>query len=360
MDDEKLPLGAWEGDRDKLKNVPLGDRGDSSGLPELLQFRLHLVRLILKRERNLSAEYDYPAAFVLVDPAEFQRLKASGAFTEVRLIHTGARRLTGLVHIMTFGATSSLTIEALGDSELFNVLESAEHRGKPTFIYVPQKPISTLSFYARGCEVDECSDVPLHVSSISADQIKKAIDSVYEQELVTPDGAGPLKIWSDPAKGRPTALAERSIQQIVRIGLVAKFSPCSIRAEQSGKVGRTDLEIVEVKPSGAGELVHHALLELKVLRSWTESGSAVTGQFVRDHIDEGVKQANAYGKEKNSKIKMLSCFDMRDSDLGDSATFAHVAALADTLGVLTSRWFLYASSKAYREAIAASDTGASA
>lgn len=357
MGDRTLPIGAWEGERSQLENIVLGDRGDTVGLPEVLQFRLHVTRMVLARQRNTGAEYDHPAAFVLVTPDKYQELKLGKNYTEERLIHTGARRLTGRVHYMTVGATSSLVQEAPGDAALFSALEVATAAGRPTFVYVPQHPTSSLSYYPDGCSVDTYVDVPLCISQVTVGEVLDSITALYEQELVTPDGMGPLKIWQNSSKGWPSSTAEKAVQQLVRVGLITRFSPLSIRQEQSGKVGRTDIEIVEVRREPENASIYHALLELKVLRSYSENGAVVAPAFVQEHITDGVNQAFAYGSDKAAKEKMLCCFDMRTEDVGDASTFAHVAETASTLKVSMSRWFLYSSSEAYREALAASRSG---
>jgi hypothetical protein len=183
------------------------------------------------------------------------------------------------------------------------------------------------------------------------------VESVHKHELVTPDNSGPHKIWSDAAKGRPIQVAERFVQQLLRIGLATRFAWCSIRQEQPTKVGRTDLEIVDDRSGLPGQITHHAVLELKVLRSRGETGAVVTEVDTKQHITDGVNQAYAYGKDKNTKLGMLCCFDMRDSDEGDQKTFEHIDAVAQKLAVLLRRWFLHRSSEAYRAAQAAATAG---
>lgn len=347
------PLGAWENDREVIETTPLHDRGDISDLDQTIQFQVYVARLVRRREENLNAEFDSLAAFVLVSSEEFEALK-TGRLVE-RLIHTGARRLTRRVHFVTAAATSSVIEELPQDDETspFSQLENLGVKNHPTLIYVPQKPSSSLSYYPYGsCSDSGVTEVAINAPAVTVEKIEHAIHRVHAEELVTPDNSGPLKIWHDANGGKPTELAERSIQQLIRAGLVVGFAPYSIRQEQAGKLGRTDLEIVDDRNGQAGANIHHALLELKVLRSRGMTGISVSATETSNHISEGVDQAYSYGKDKNSRLTMLCCFDMRDSDIPDVATFEHVAAKSISLKVLLRRWYLYRTSQLYRAAVA--------
>jgi hypothetical protein len=352
---DDLPLGDWEKDRPALMAVPVGDRGDVADLDSVTQFQVYVARLINRREQNEEAEFDLAAAFVLVSPEEYEQAKI-GRSVE-RLIHTGGRRLTGRLHFVMASATSSIVEEyGTDDNALFSRLEAVSMSQHPTLLYVPQHPSSSLTFYPKGTADDDgLKIIPLKKTQVTADAISEAITDIYKQELVTPDAVGPSKLWKNAAKGYPFSDAELRVQQLLRTGLITKFTPCSVRQEQTGKIGRTDLEIVDDRSGPPGQVEHHALLELKVLRSRGETGSstAYSLKLNQAHIEEGLNQAHTYGVDKHSKIKMLCCFDMRDSNDADEVTFAHIKDKASSLSVLTKRWFLYRDSAAYRAAIAA-------
>jgi hypothetical protein len=349
----ELPLGAWEDDRELIENAPATDRGDVSDLPPDVQFRVYVARLINRREQNSAAEYDQPAAFVLVSPDAYQEARAGRS--EERLIHTGGRRLTGRIHFVTAAAMSSVVDEYTGDDKaMFERLTALALGNHPTLVYVPQRPASSLSYYPRGTATDEgIVDIPLKAGDVTPAAISAVIAAVHAHELVTPDQCEPFTIWKDASKGQPAEYAEKGIQQFLRIGLATFFAPFSIRREQPEKAGRTDLEIVNDRTGAPGHTVHHAVLELKVLRSRGSTGIAVSKPATDEHIRDGVQQAYSYGRGKNTRHKMLCCFDMRDTDEGDEKTFAHVQESATTLVVMLRRWFLYRSSEAYRTVLAA-------
>ena len=76
----------------------------------------------------------------------------------------------------------------------------------------------------------------------------------------------------------------------------------------------------------------------------------MSDKHTKDWVEEGVRQASAYRTNTSARWSALCCFDMRMDDAGDNACFAHVEELADKLDVFLRRWFLYASSSAYRKA----------
>jgi hypothetical protein len=351
--DNKLPLGAWESDRAALQTARLAGLGDAAGLPEDARFRTQVARLIIKREENENAEFDQPAAFVLVSPEEFEDLKASRDIEP--LIHTGARRLTGRIHFVQATAIRSIVEEVNGDDvAMFERIAALQLATRPTLIYVPQKPRSTLSYYPNGCESDTgMQTISLGVETVTPEAVEEVINAAHAQHFVTPDESGPYKIWKYPSSGTPVRLAEQGIQQLLRLGLIGRFLHCSIRSEQPGKIGRTDLEVVDDRSGPVGTVIHHAVLELKVLRSRGETGTAVSDKDMLDHMEEGLEQAHGYARDKNSRMGILCCFDMRDQDVGDAQSFSHISSRGAELGVRLRRWYLYRSSNAWRAAIAA-------
>lgn len=182
--------------------------------------------------------------------------------------------------------------------------------------------------------------------------ISSVVNAGYDAELCTPDNAGPVKPWENASKGFPVEEAERTVQQFLRTGLAGRFSWCSIRAEQPAKLGRTDIEVVDDRTGAPGAITHHALLELKVLRSFAHTGLPYPDSNAIDAVSKGVNQAHAYGLTHNTLLRMLCCFDMRTIDVGDSATFAHAMTDATALRVRLRRWYMYRSSALYRDAIA--------
>lgn len=348
-----LDLGAWQADRQLLAVAPRSMYGDVDQLPESVRFQVYVSRLVQLRERQTDAEAAGAAAFVLVTPTQQQALKAEGRKLD-RTVHSGQVRLAGRVHFMTYRAQSSVYEEHTGDANaVYDRIAELQCDKLPTLVYLPSDGESTLSYYPQGTYTDDgMVKVELSAGPVTEAEILIAIDAVYRNQLCTPDNCSPNKVWQDASKCRPVKEAERTVQQFVQSGLAARFHWCTILAEQPGKLGRTDLEVVDDRNGEPGTITHHALIEMKVLRSFGSTGNEYAAASNDDAIVKGLNQANSYGTAKNSLLRMLCCFDMRSKDVGDVATFSHVHADAQTLGVGLRRWYLYRSSDDMREALA--------
>lgn len=345
-----LNLGAWQGDRAKIVAAPRSTFGDIDDLPLELRFQVYVSRTIRARERQTDAETAGAAAFILVTPQQQEQLKDGRSFN--RTLHMGRVRLVGRVHFMTHRAATSAFEEYAGDANgVFDRIAELGYEHLPTMVYDASAGKTRLSYYPKGTQTDDgIVEVDLDVGPVTEAEIMSVIEAVYRTELCTPDNTGPTKIWENASKGYPIEDAERTVQQFLRVGLAARFHWCTIRAEQPSKLGRTDLEVVDDRTGEVGRVTHHALLELKVLRSFSHSGSAYTAASNQESVSKGVNQAHAYGNINNTLLRMLCCFDMRSNDIGDTTTFAHVQTEAATLCVSLKRWYLYRSSDHMREA----------
>lgn len=347
-----LDLGAWQADRPILAVAPTSLYGDVDELPEAVRFQVYVSRLVQLRERQTDTETAGAAAFVLVTPTQQQSLKAGRKLD--RTVHNGRVRLAGRVHFMTHRAMSSVYEEHSGDvNAVYDRIAELQCDRLPALVYDPSEGDSTLSYYPHGTYTDD-GLVAIHLGAgpVTEADILAAIDAVYRVKLCTPDNSGPVKLWEDAGKWHPVEQAERTVQEFVQAGLAGRFHWCTIRAEQAGKLGRTDLEVVDDRTGPAGTITHHALLEMKVLRSFGSTGAKCPPASNDEAIVKGMNQAHSYANANNSLLRMLCCFDMRSEDVGDVATFAHVQADAATLRVSLKRWYLYRSSEELRDALA--------
>lgn len=350
MASDALLLGSWEADRRQLAVAQRSDHGDVDDLPDVLRFQVHVSRMIRKRESQPGAETSGAAAFILVCPDEQDKLRAGRVWD--RLVHTGTRPLSSRVHFVTPQATSSALEAHVGDdNDLFGRIAALGYDDRPTLFYVPSDGESSLSYYPKGTRTDDdLREVVLKFGRVTEAEVNETLQAIYRSELCTPDNTGPTKLWKNELKGYPVKDAERTVQQMIRHALVGRFLWCTIRQEQPGKSGRTDLEIVDDRTGKQGTIYHHALLELKVLRSFGSTGRAYDATTIQDAIVKGVNQAHEYGTANNSVLRMLCCYDMRSDDVGDDVTFVHVKDRATTLSIRLKRWYLYRSSQDYRDA----------
>ena len=115
-------------------------------------------------------------------------------------------------------------------------------------------------------------------------------------------------------------------------------------------MGRADIHIAEHDPLDYSRLTYLAVLEIKVLRTFSDTGK--TGYSDKKNltwIEDGIKQAAAYREEHGHRVAVLCCFDMRKEDTGEEC-FEPFRSLAETRSVDLRRWYLFASSRLAREA----------
>lgn len=341
-------LGAWGADRKALERAPLTGRGNDADAPDTVRFGRNVLQLAARRERSTDAAYDRPAAFVLVPRDGFESLPAGTV--RAPLLHTGQNDITGHVHFVNAGANGHSLAYAGDAAALFDALDAAGFAGLPTLIYSPKKGASVLCWYPNGTADGADVDV-WQVNGIepTVDEITAVVDAVHKGELITPDQAQPpQRVWEKADQGHAREDAEARVQHIVRMSLLGAFRHCSIRSEQPGKDGRTDLEIVEDQGRPPEQVVHHAVLELKVLREFGSTGKKYIDRQIAEHMEDGLHQAYNYGLRRSFRTSMLCCFDMRATNAGANAVFAPLVANAARLGVHLRHWFLYRSSEHWR------------
>lgn len=352
--DKEPQLGAWSSDRTILEKTPLTGRGADSDAPNPLRFTRIITQTVARREAIPEAEYDKPAAFVLVPRNWMENIPQKAR--RQPLLHTGHRPLTGQIHLFTHATASAHSLTYEGDDEdLVDKIESLGAADFPTIIYSPHPQLSCLSWHPKGLsnpiepEILKIFNDPPTVESIT-----RAIAKTHRDELISPDQMDPSnKVWANATKGWAHEEAEKRIQQAIRLTLLGAFLHCDVRKEQPGKDGRTDLEIVQDVDHQPDQIINHAVIELKVLRERGSSGRKYNDAEIADHIRDGMNQSYWYGEKRNFRDRMLCCFDMRDKNVGPQAAFSHIKEEADSLEVDLSHWYLYRSSREWREAEAA-------
>ncbi|MBN8893841.1 MAG: hypothetical protein J0I71_03265 [Rhodanobacter sp.] len=344
--------GAWAQDEDKLKAVVLTGKGSDIDLPEDLRFLIAVRRMVLAREREPDAEFDCPAAMVLV-PAAFFEASPDGLVRRP-FLNSGNYRLTGQVHYLGVAATGRSRDYAGDDGALLDALAADHADILPTVIYLPKAGgHSKLSWFPFGvAQDDKVQTLPVAPEPPTPERIRHVIDAVYEHELKSPDQVGAsFSLWKDPAKGWAAKNAEERVQYAVRLGLSGRFSPqCRIKAEQPDKDGRTDIEIIGDFDVAPGKQTNFAVLEMKVLRERGSTGVLRSPAQIDQHVRDGLEQASTYGDDRHFEERMLCCFDMRPTNTGAAAVFAAIKDDAETLKVHLCLWYLYRASDDYRKA----------
>jgi hypothetical protein len=316
--------------------------GSNADLPNKIRFIAGVAQLIRRRLARTEGEADpgQPAVFLLGQvPRTYQNVPPP---KRVPMLDNGLTPLSGRLWFVA--------LDECDDDTLFRVVTDTVALGDvPTILFDPRPTMPQIRYYPSGLKnLDDYQLLPMADGDISLSQIFEAIDNIYRNCLITPD-AQPVagRLWENSNKWYPIRDAEGRIQLALKAGLVTAFPYCAVRHEQASVPGRVDLEIEESDPIDRGVTVRHAVLELKVLRSFGSTGDSVSLTETIEWIASGVRQAAAYRDDKEARAAALCCFDMRKEDSGESC-FEQVRDLAKEYEVRLKRWFLFASADLYR------------
>lgn len=356
--DEGENLGPWQdADLEATIRTDAGVGADA-GVPAPVRFRSNVVKLVRRRlaMEPEPAEVELPAIFLL-QPSPPDNAGPTPT-KRVPMLDNGRHDLNGKVWFVGAGPGSGhfVPFEIDDDDRLFRFVTNDLDLGDvPAIVFDPRLSDPPLRHYPNGLDDPDTFDEIAIVSvQVTFDQVCEAINRTYLEKMRTPDAQPRTgKLWKSGSKWRPHRDAEHRVQMYLEIALNSAFPTCTVRPEQSMPEGRTDIEIFENDPSERSRITQHGVLELKVLRSFSETGTKVTEKKSKDWIKSGVEQAAAYRDGKGAKWGALLCFDMRSRNVGDSACFKHVLALANTWEVLLRRWFIYGTSAQLRSALAA-------
>lgn len=350
-------LGPWsDADLRATTRANLG-LGVDACVPERIRFRGNVVKLVRRRSslKNANSDVELPAVFLL-HPSPSAKI-CSKKLTRVPMLDNGRHELNGRVWFVGAGPGSGhfVPFDVESDDELFRFVTDDLGLGDvPTIVFEPRLDDPYLRHYPNGLNTLETfEDLSLSGSQITFDNVSQAIERTYSEKMKTPDAQpGTGKLWKNQRKWWPRRDAEGRVQMYLEIALNSAFPSCVIRSEQSIAEGRLDIEILEHRADDRSMITQHGVLELKVLRSFSESGAAVSQETTKQSIESGVMQASAYRCSKKAKWGALLCFDMRKDDMGNENCFKHVIMLSKRLDVYLRRWFMYATSRQLRSAMA--------
>lgn len=356
MEPETNDLGPLNAEDLRQTALLYAGLGADDKLPPDIRFLTNVAKLIAKRNvLDNEASDPHSLAVFLLAPSTTEELKKIAH--RVPILNNGATTLNGHIWLVAEVVNSGLKLEDQipdDDDELFKFVVDSLGLGEvPAVIFDPRDLTPMIRFYSSGLlNPNECETYPAIGNEVTNDKIFDVIERIYKQCLVTPDSHSvAVKLWKRPDRCWPSSNAESVVQAILRSGLAAQFGTCDIREEQPTTVGRTDLEIEEKVLDQPGIVIRHALIELKILRSFGETGDSVSETKTLEWVDSGLEQAFAYRNDKGFKNAALCCFDMRSQDDKD-ACFNQVRDKASTLQVVLGRWYIYSSSKRYRKELA--------
>lgn len=352
-------LGTWRDANLRITaNANVG-LGADAGVPVALRFRSAVAKLVRRRLAMSGSDPDanLPAVFLLMPSPP----KTAATFSPKRVprLDSGLEALSGRVWFVGAGPGSGhfIPAEHQDDDLLYNfVTDTLALAATPAIVFDPRIPHLHVRHYPNGlADPDTFEDMDISHADVTVETVTHAITTTHKKKMITPDAqTAAIPLWIDRDRWWPHSNAEERVQGYLEIALNAAFPTCTVRTEQTGMAeGRLDIEIVENDPIDPSKITQHGILELKVLRSFGSTGRKETKRSVDEWVASGVEQAAAYRDSKRARWAALICFDMRDKDVGDTACFKHVRTLAVKLDVHLRRWFLYATSKQLRSALAA-------
>jgi hypothetical protein len=313
-----------------------------------------IAKAISARIRNdaFSSDGKILSAFFISDRsrAEAERLSAQ----RVPIVDNGSVVFAGSLWIAgpAFRGAYRHSFAHASTSEIFEEIEDLGLGQSPMFLFDPNATDLEVRYYPHGIsDADMVQVLLIGQHEFSIDALDRVLQRFYETSIRTPDAKiGPEGPWSDPKKYVPRPETEAFLQNWIKIAINVGFqAPYTCEFEKPGTEGRCDLMLVSKHPTQENTQIHHAVMELKILRSRTSGNRSVSETVRRDAVEKGLKQAIAYKNEQNAELAMLCCFDMRTvAHCDKDECFKPIAAPAKKAGIELRRYRMYGSSDDYR------------
>lgn len=270
------------------------------------------VRMLVEKR----AQEDWPnegpadvAVFVLVDhPRKVGRRHAGKPFADP--MAQGAP-LLGCMFFSSADATHGQFIPIPTDAgAILEWLDDNELGGFPiVVVYRAAKQMVTrrlgIEDFARSDAIRD--QEPL----ATVEELTEALLHYHRSRVVTPTGC-PAGVWKRGFEDRyiPGQRPERSIQSDLAVVLNSWFRGV-VRAEGEDRtnIGRIDVRLL--KQGSDGGLAYWIILELKVIKSFTNGSSRVADSTNVKAIVKGVKQVAVYRANRTAEMAMLEVYDLR-------------------------------------------------
>lgn len=170
--------------------------------------------------------------------------------------------------------------------------------------------------------------------SATLPELREALEYHHRRRLLTPSGC-PDGVWEPHCAHQyvPGSQPERSIQLDLELALNFWFrGVVKAEHEDNTNIGRIDVRLL--KKSKEGALAYWVVMELKVIRSFTNAPSGSNPSPVSDAtnveaIAEGVRQAGSYRENRSAEEGMLEIYDLRKDKKDDLTGRKRVSAALD-------------------------------
>lgn len=289
--------------------------------PELAAPEFSIALESVARALTARMEHDdYPTekkklVFFLISDRPRELAQRIGAASEP-IIDNGAKALCGtmLVTPVTCHSGYGSVLSGESSADLFQEVVDRGAGNEIALVFDPSATEKELRYYPKGVGSPEMVQrYPFRTMTFTLPMLDSVLKRLHEQTLLTPDAAKGLDIWQAAEKYWPIKDAEARFQGLMKLTLTVAFDTrlFTVMWEVPGTQGRCDLFVLSRDPNADGKLTAHAVIELKVLRSFSSGGSPVTKKVNAEAIKKGVSQARGYREDKHALNAMLCCYDMR-------------------------------------------------
>lgn len=336
----------------KTINANLGVGADYA-LASNLRFE-RAVAMLAKRRFVQRSEDSANHPIIFVQHAHGPSSDFGRELLRVPMIDNGLTPIGGHVWLINAAGTEATGIPVDPDDSdisLFDMIRNEEHlRDRPTVVVETRQGLFEMRSYPAGLASDDVEVTDLTRKSISPDEVREALHAIWQKSLCTPTAMTSSKTgpWKNASSYYPHSDAEVRIQTILESGLKEHFKGFEVRHEQTQATGRLDLEIEEPHETDESTVTRHILLELKVVRDFSDTGSQYHHSTNVKTIRAGVDQARAYRDERKVRAAALCCYDMRKIYRGE-AVFDEVKDDAKEWSVDLWLWHLFGKPSDYRE-----------
>jgi hypothetical protein len=327
--------------------------GYNQNAEDFAQF-CHEAAKIIQKRRAVSPQTlaSAPVVFIMAP-----RPSVDGMSYEERALFDRAKaEISGRIWFgaARLGLGIGIDLPQCDDQQRFQyIIDSLNAGNAPAVYYDAADDAAMMRIYRKGFSVpDEYENLSLDSANLTLSHIKAILDKAHDQFLKTSTASETArKLWQNQSKCFPIKEAEKGIQEVLFIALSSYlgFGPVYVEQEGVSVMGRYDFRLKEQDPIDSTKWTHHAILELKVVKSFTNTGGAVQNSTNLQAVSDGVNQANDYRNDQHCRMAALCCYDMRVSP-DPAQAVAHEQQRAATINVELWAWPLYATPKKARNA----------
>ena len=161
----------------------------------------------------------------------------------------------------------------------------------------------------------------------TVEELMEALDHFHRRQVLTPSNR-PGGIWKHGSAHSyiPSECPEKSIQSQLKFALNFWFRGVVwAESEDKTNIGRIDVRLLISGARADRSLTYWVILELKVIKSFTNSGTPVGNSSNLNSIVKGVRQTGSYRANRKVEEGMLEIYDLRKDKSKDLITHENVS-----------------------------------